>query len=168
MAIQNTKYKIQKLLLIVILLGLALPLVSFAGSYMVNGREINYEGLVPCGKAAAGPTESQAVTTPCQFCHFFVMFGGLVSFLIFKITIPTAVLLLVIGGATMIFAGGQPVMIKKGNDIIESVVIGLVIIFVAYLVVVTFLSFIGLADWTAAIYKDWNSGFFQFNCEIKL
>jgi len=158
----------KKLLLIIILAGLALPLMSFAGSYMAGSTKVEYTGLVPCGKAVAGPDESPEVTTPCQFCHFFVMFGGLVNFLIFGITIPAAVLLLVIGGAMMIFASGQPGLIKKGNDIIKSVAIGIVIIFAAYLVVGTFLKFIGLADWTAAIYKDWNSGFFQLNCEIKL
>jgi len=104
----------------------------------------------------------------CQFCHFFVMFGELVNFLIFKITIPAAVLLLVISGAMFVFAAGNPGWIKKGQDIMKSVVIGLVIIFLAYLVVGAFLSFIGLADWTAAIYRDWNSGFFQLNCPIKI
>ena len=168
MQIQNTKSKIQKLLLIAILLGLTLPLVSFAGSYIANGTEIKYEGLVPCGKATAGPGASAPVTIPCQLCHIFVMFGGIINFLIWGITMPAAVLLFVIGGAMLIFASGKPDLIKKGNDIIRSVAIGLIIIFVAYLVVGTFLKFIGLADWTLAIYKDWNSGFFKFNCEIKL
>ncbi len=160
--------EIRKLLIIIILTGLALPLMSFAGSYTANGRTINYEGLVPCGKAAAGANESPEVTAPCQFCHFSVMFGGIINFLIWKITMPAAVLLIVIGGAMMIFAGGQPGLIKKGNDIIKSVAIGLIIIFVAYLVVGEFLKFIGLADWTWAIYQNWDSGFFQFNCSISL
>ena len=162
--------KIQKILIIVILLGLVLPLVSLAGSYMVGDREIKYEGLVPCGKAAYDAAkESPEVIKPCQFCHFFVTFGGLVNFLIFAITIPAAVLLLVAGGAMFIFASGQPGLVKKGNDIIKSVAIGLVIIFVAYLAVGTFLKFIGLADWTFTIYRSWwETKFFQLNCPINL
>jgi hypothetical protein len=162
------KIKIQKLLLIAILVGLALPLISFAGSYMAGTTKVDYTGLVPCGKAAAGPGESPEVTIPCQFCHFFVMFGGLLNFLILDITLPAAILLLVIGGAMFVFAAGNPGTIKKGQSIMTSVAIGLVIIFVAYLAVGAFLSFIGLADWTLAIYQDWNTGFFQFNCPITI
>jgi hypothetical protein len=143
-----------------------------------NTTTVAYDGLVPCGKCVITSGNFDAdgnylgggaqTNLPCQFCHFFVMFGGLVSFLIFKITIPVAVLLLVIGGAMFVFAGGQPGLIQRGNSIIKSVAIGLIIIFVAYLVVGVFLSLIGLANWTLAIYEDWNSGFFQINCPITL
>ncbi|MFH0852266.1 MAG: putative Ig domain-containing protein [bacterium] len=143
-------------------------------------KTAGYDGLVPCGKCVVaknitleaaqteiknnqGAFSGNGQYVSCQFCHFFVMFGGMVNFLIWKIAIPAAILLLVIGGAMFVFAAGNPGMIKKGMDIMKSVAIGLVIMFVAWIVVSTILTFIGVADWTGL-----RQGWFGINCPIKI
>jgi hypothetical protein len=114
------------------------------------------EGLVPCGTEGC----------PCKFCHFFVMFDRIVDFVLFKLVPPIAVLMLLIGGAMFIFGGGSPAIVTKGKNIMTSVAIGLIIIFVAYLVIGLFLHMIGLNDWTTDIYRSWwERGVFEFKCE---
>ena len=115
-------------------------------------------GLVPCG----GGQDEKA----CTFCDFFVMTNGIIQFVMTVIVPAVAVLMLIVGGGLFFFAGVKPDLLQKAKDIIWSVVIGLLIIFAAFLIVGTILSGIGLADWTTQIYKNWwQDGFFQINCQ---
>ena len=110
-------------------------------------------GLVPC----EGPD--------CQLCHLFVMLDNIVDFLFIKLIPPLAALILVIGGGIFIFAGGNPASITQGKSIMTSVLIGLVIIYAAWLIVGLFLNTIGLTDWTNEIYRNWwEQGFFEIPC----
>jgi len=158
------------------LASLFFPLVSLAAcpkglnSYKADDTLICYKGLVPCGKDpdALAPGESKEVALPCQFCHLFVMFDGIVDFIL-KLVIIIAVLMLTIGGFMFIFAGGNPGILTKAKSILTSVAIGLAIIFGAYLIIGTILQAIGLSDWTKEIYQNWwKEGIFQIECQIKL
>ena len=158
-----------KLIFLFIFLGslLLLPLVSLAGTYKVDGKTATYEGLVPCGKSEKGPGETDEVTMPCQFCHFFVMFDGIVDFVL-ELVIIIGVLMLTIGGFMFLFAGGSPALLARAKSILTSTAIGLVIIFAAYLIIGTILQAIGLSDWTKEIYQNWwKEGIFQIECQIK-
>ena len=140
---QKEKIKIQNLLPI-ILFSFFFFQIAFAA------------GLVPCG----GPGEP-----PCQLCHLFVLLDNVIDFFLLKIVFPVSVLLLVIGGFMFLFYAENPKMVERGKSILTSVVIGLVIIFSAYLVVGTFLKMVGLAQWTENIYQSWwDKGFFQIPC----
>ena len=159
--------KLALLFLIIFLTGLFLPQVTLAGEYKAGGKDIHYEGLVPCGKSKASPGEDDEVTMRCQFCHFFVMLDGIINFVLVYIVLPVAVLMLVVGGVMFFFAGARPDMMTKGKSLITSVIIGLVIIFASYLIVGVVLAAMGLADNNPI--KDWFTGdSFTINCPREL
>jgi hypothetical protein len=141
---QNAKCKMQNLLEMGFLF-LFFSQIAFAA------------GLVPCG----GEGEP-----PCQLCHLFVLLDNIIDFFLLRIVLPVSTLLLVIGGFMFIFYAEDPRMVEQGKKILTSVIVGLAIIFLAYLVVGTFLRIIGLAQWTQNIYQNWwNQGFFQIPCQ---
>lgn len=124
-------------------------------------------GVIPCGLSQDDPDQPGDQTVQCQLCHLFVLLDNIVDFVLFKIVLPVATLLLVIGGILFIFNAENPENVTKGKAILTSVLIGLVIIFAAYLIIGTFLNFIGLSGWTADVYKDWLSkGFFEIDCPL--
>jgi len=127
-------------------------LVIFVFLFLATGQ-VQAAGLVPCGG------EGEA---PCRLCHFFVMVDTILDFILIKLVPVVAVLMLTIGGAMFFFAGANPKYLQMGKDIITSTLIGIAVIFAAFLLVGTILSAIGLAGWTENIYKNWwQEGFFQ-------
>lgn len=144
--------------------------------YSANKTPIAYDGLVPCGKCAVvNPTvdSKNKITTggspqytPCQFCHFFVMFKGIVDWVVGGLVPILAILMLVIGGVMFYLGGANPAFLQTGKNIIKSVVWGLIIVFGAFLIVNTILAAIGLADFKAQGFDPRN--WFQFPCQIDL
>ena len=130
-------------------------------------------GVVPCGLSEDDPDQTGDQTVSCQFCHLFVLFKNIVDFLLFKIVPPLAALMIAIGGFMYIFAylspaevlpgGGKggPALLSQAKKLISSVIIGLLIIFAAWLIVNTFFMAIGVADWTSL-----TEGWWQINCPI--
>jgi len=114
--------------------------------------------MVPCGLDKPlcdapfdddGSCPGNTIYVNCQIAHLFII-------------PPLAALILVIGGGMFIFAGGNPASITQAKSIMTSVLIGLVIIYAAWLIVGLFLHTIGLTDWTNEIYKNWwEEGFFE-------
>lgn len=174
---------VKKIFLIIFLGGLLFPLISLAGTYIAGDADICYEGLVPCGKEVyvGGSWEDGkcigGVPTfiRCQFCHFFVMLDGAIDFVLFKLVPPIAILMLVIGGVMFMFAhlggaemlpgggAGGPKMLGQAKKVITSVVIGLIIIFAAWIIIDLFFSLIGVAEWTGL-----QEGWFTINCQVQL
>lgn len=127
--------------LISIILGgfLLFPILSFAN------------GLVPdCG----GEGQER-----CTLCHLFVMFKGIVDFVMFTLVPIIAILMLVIGGFMFFFAGGSPEMLSRAKSVITSTVLGLIIVYAAWIIVNTFFVIIGVADWTGL-----REGWFVIDC----
>jgi len=83
----------------------------------------------------------------------------IVDFVLFKIILPLATLLLVIGGILFIFNAENPENVTKGKAILTSVVIGLIIIFAAWLIINSFVMLIGVSEWTGL-----REGWFQIEC----
>jgi len=92
-------------------------------------------GLVPCG----------GQDCPCQFCHFFIMFDNIFNFVLFRIVPIVAALLIAIAGFMFIFgyADQQGATINKAKELFKAIIIGMVIIYCAWLIVHTFFFFIG-------------------------
>lgn len=136
----------KKIIFLFILAGfLLLPAVSSA------------EGLVPCG----GEGED-----PCTLCHFFVLLENIIDFVFINLVPPVAMLMLAIGGFMFFFAGGDPGNLARAKSIITTTVLGLVIVYLSFIVIGIFLLSIGLADWTKNIYSSWwSDGFFEISCE---
>ena len=89
------------------------------------------------------------------------MLDGILDFVLFKIVLPVASLLSVIGGMMFLFYTEDPEKAKKGKSILTSVVIGVVVIFAAWLIINSFFMAIGVAEWTGL-----KEGWFQINCSI--
>lgn len=153
-----------KKILLIIVLGnfLLFPITILAGTYLMeDGTEVIFKGLVPCGKFQAGEGESPQVTMSCQFCHIFVLFKNIIDFLLSVIVPPLAILMVVIGGFTYMFAGGNPKLIIQAKSILQSTGIALLIIYGAWAIVNTFLWMIGVNDWTGL-----TEGWFIIDCPI--
>lgn len=147
---QDSKFKIQNyLFLIVFLSGLFFPLISQAG-------------IVPCGTEWDRTVTPPKLLNPCQFCHFFVLINNIIIFLLFPHPdinnniplIPTvAALMFVISGFYLLIAGPNPELFSKGKAILTATVIGLIVVFVAWVFLNTFLDFLNVAEWTGL--KTW-------------
>ena len=124
-------------------------------------------GLVPCG-----PGTGKEV---CELCDFFVMIENIIDFLLLPppagggVVLALAVLMIAVGGFMYVIAyagAGGPEMLSRAKSLFTAVAIGLLIIYSAFLIIGLFLKFIGLANWTESIYRDWIRGdFFEIQCE---
>ncbi len=131
------------------LLFIFLPLLLFFAAAHAQAA-----GLVPCG----GDTEPA-----CEFCHLFVMIERVIDLVLFTLVPPIAVLMLAIGGGMFFFASGNQELLGKSRQLLWSVVIGLIIIYSAWILIGMFLSIIGVAqtEFGSAI-KNW----FNIDCPI--
>ncbi len=121
--------------------------------------------LVPCGYDVDENGIYDSDLEGCKFCHIFTLIDNILDFLLIKIVLPVAALMFIIGGFFLLISRDNPETLKKAKNILTATVIGLVIIFAAFLFVGTFLEMIGLAGWTENFYQNWwNEGFFQFPC----
>jgi hypothetical protein len=132
-----------------------LPVMFFALFFLFSANSVLAASacagpIVPCGND---------LTNPCKFCHLFVMFNNLIKFLLFCIVPPIAVAGIVMAGVFFIFSRGNPGTIQKAKGIIEAVVIGLFIVFTAWILINLFFTYIKVADWTGL-----NGGWFKYNC----
>ncbi len=113
------------------------------------------EGLVPCGTPGC----------PCTFCDFFVMFDRIVDFILFKTVPILAALMIAIGGFMYIVAfasptSGGPETLSKAKTLFKSVLIGLILVYAAWLIVNTFFWVIGVNTWTGL-----KEGWWSIECE---
>jgi len=106
-------------------------------------------GLVPCGRDCNDPfTEDIDESKPCELCDFFVMLDRWIDRLLFMAIPVLAALMIAIGGGMYIISQGQPEMLARAKRLFTAVVIGLIIIYGAWLIVNTFLMVVGVAEWT--------------------
>lgn len=82
----------------------------------------------------------------CQLCHVFVMTNGIIKFVMLTLVPIGAVLMLMIGGAKLFFGGGKANAWNDAKGIITSVVVGLLIIFSAWVIVNTVLTKSGIVS----------------------
>jgi len=97
-------------------------ILAFSFSGMVYAAE---EGLVPCG----GPGED-----PCTVCHLFQLISNIVNFIAFRFAPIVGALLFVYAGIMMITSAGNPGKFQAATKIFWNVIIGLAIIYGAWLI----------------------------------
>ena len=124
-------------------------------------------GIVPCGQSEDDASTTIDESAKCTLCHFFILIMGIVNFVLFNLTAPLALLMLIIGGAMFMLAAGNPSTITQARKLIASVLIGIVIIYGAYFLVGVFLQSVGLNTWTTTIYQSWWGGFYEIDCEVE-
>ncbi len=141
-----------------------MPLISLAGEYTANGQTVTYEGIVPCGKEVM--VNGNPTFVNCQFCHLFVLLKSIIDFVLIYLLFPIATLLLVIGGVMFLIYGENPQQAEQAKSLLTAVIIGLVIIFSAWLVIGLFFTAIGLSDFTLSFTGPDN--WFEITCPISL
>ena len=125
------------------------------------------ERIVPCGPGTDKPN--------CELCDLFIMLKNIIDCILIGIIPPLAVLMLVIAGAMFIISyfseadilpgdtKGGPALLGQAKKLVTAVVIGLIIIYSSWLLIGTFFSIIGVAEWTHL--QNWlEDGFFQIEC----
>ena len=102
-------------------------------------------GLIPCGGGGAEPA--------CNFCHIFEVLTNVINFFL----IPTAqnggipvvpliaVPFIIFGGFFLLVGGANPQWVSRGKRAITAVVIGLILVYSAWLFINTFFVFIGVS-----------------------
>lgn len=84
-------------------------------------------GLVPCG-TSENPT-------PCSLCYLFLLGTTITTFLTTKIAPALAVLAFALAGFKILISGGSPGTRQEGIKIIRNTIIGLLIVFSAWIVI---------------------------------
>jgi len=114
---------------------------------------------VPCGRMCDDPNTDICECDPCTLCHLFVLFKKIVDFLTLNIISPLAVLMIVVGGVMFLTAAGDPGRIGTAKKILTAVVIGLCIVFLAWLIVDTIITFLTPAG---SPFQNWS----EINCPV--
>jgi len=117
-----------------------LGLILLVGFFLPN---LTQGALVPCGPG----TEKEV----CELCDFFVLFDNIVDFLLVPRSdlnggipiIPLiATVMIMIGGAMFYFSAEDPRMVQRAKSLLTYVVIGLILIYGAWLIVNLFIRLI--------------------------
>lgn len=124
----------RKIFLITLLLFLFLVPISTQAAIICD-----VPPLVPCGRTG---------TPDCEFCHIFELLNNIIVYILTCLTPIIAALMMVIGGFYLLIARGSPEFFSQAKSIITAAVIGLVIIFVSWVFLNTFLDMIGVVEWT--------------------
>jgi cation transport ATPase len=115
---------------------------------------LSAQGLVPC----KGTREN-----PCTACDLLVLFRNIVIFLLFTI-VPLLAAIIIAWGAFKALLGmvqGKVEEWKKGKDVLIAVIIGVVIIYSAWLLVGLFFTIIGVTSIDSWNPREW----FKINCQ---
>ena len=96
-------------------------------------------GLVPCG----GTGESA-----CSLCHGFSLVKNIVDGFLFPIIPVIAGFFLVLGGMFLLAGMANPSALTQGRNVIIATLVGLLIIYVSWVVINTVLGFFGVTIFT--------------------
>ncbi len=112
------------------------------------------DGLVQCGfdvddSGTVDPSEY------CTVCAGFQLINNIINTILFVFVPLVAPIFIVIGGFFLMTAAGDPGRHEKGKTIITATIVGLLITYTAWAVVNTFLTFIGLVEWTGLTNGWW-------------
>ncbi len=117
-------------------------------------------GIVQCGTQDNPATPENEGTPPCGFCDIFKLINNIVIFFLvpspainngFAVVPLIATLLILVGGFYILIAAGRPDIQTQGKTIITAVVIGLLVVYIAWVVVNSILTFLGVAEWTGLL-----------------
>ncbi|MBI2639473.1 MAG: hypothetical protein HYW90_01105 [Candidatus Sungbacteria bacterium] len=111
-----------------ILLASALVVVLFALPSIVLAQ-----GLVHCG----GTNPDGTIQPACTICDLAVLGIRITKFLITNIAIPLAGLMIVVGGLMIMFGAASESRVTAGKKILTNAIIGVVIVFISWLLVST-------------------------------
>ena len=118
-------------------------------------------GIVQCGLSNDDPdTVDINEAELCGLCHVFKLINNIIIFFLvpspavnngFAVVPLIATLLILVGGFYILIAAGRPNLQSQGKTIITAVVIGLLVVYIAWIVVNSLLTFLGVAEWTGLL-----------------
>ncbi len=123
----KTMFSYKKRILPVLISAFFIPTLALAQS-----------PLVPCG----GPGQPD-----CELCHLFVMFNNIVGFVLYSLVPPIAVMMLIIGGLLFYFSAGDDKKITTARNLIQSTIMGLLFVYLAWSIVILVFTVAGAAQW---------------------
>jgi len=103
-------------------------LTAAASAYEANWRASSSKFIPQC-------LLEDELSSECRDINIFLVFGINVARYAFGIVGALALLMFIYGGFTLIISRGNSEKVKKGGEIMVAAVIGLVVVFGAYLVV---------------------------------
>ena len=119
----------KKLLSIIFSIFLLMPSFSYA---ICEGE------IVPCGGDKG----------MCNFCHIFELANNIIVYVMTCLTPIISGVMLILGGFYFMIAGVDPGKMEQGKKITTAAIIGLVVIFISWILLNTFLSSMEIAEWT--------------------
>lgn len=102
-------------------------------------------GFIPCGRHLNDPDTSWNECSTCGLCSLVLMAQLTIEFLV-RFSAVAATLAIVIGGFRYILAAGRQDQVAKAKSMIQFVLVGFIIIFVAWTAVDTLLTVFGYID----------------------
>lgn len=143
---------------------LAATLLSVLFFSLIPGQALAIcEGsILPCGDLDGdGDVEDSEI---CNLCHVFELFNNILVLVLTCFAPIVAGLLLIVGGFSFFVVGGDPSKVNEAKKIILAVVIGLVIIFMAWVFLNTLLTSLGVATWTGVDPTSVDNPWWKINC----
>lgn len=122
-------------------------------------------GLVPCGRSCDDPNTEppgNCECEPCTLCHFFVMIEKWINRILFILVPSLAALMIAIGGGMYVIARGDPEMLSRAKKLFGSVVVGMIIIYGAWLIINLFFTVIGFSEFGLGLTGP--DKWFKINC----
>lgn len=110
-----------------------------AVSLLAAPQLIAAQGLVPCGQTPANP---------CQLCHFFQLAHNILEFILVVLAPILGAFLFAWGGFVWLTAMGAPARVRQGQQIILAAVIGILIVYGAWVFINLLLQVLGAATYS--------------------
>ena len=82
-------------------------------------------------------TSGANVAQTCTICHIGVLVINFTKILMFAVALPAVALLVAISGIMILTAGGSEQRLTRGKDILTKTIVGIIIVFLAWLAVDT-------------------------------
>jgi len=100
----------------------------------------------------------------CNFCHIFELVNNILVYVLTCLAPIISGVMLILGGFYLMIAGVDPSVMNKGKDIIKAAIVGLIVIFVSWVILNTFLSSMGIAEWTGLNPESGDNSWWQIKC----
>jgi len=102
-------------------------------------------GLIPCGRSCDDTDTAWEEDQPCTLCHLILMSQLIIEFMV-KLAGVAAMIAIAIGGFLYMFAAGKQGAIDTAKSMIKNVLIGFIIVFIAWALIDTVLTLFGYID----------------------
>lgn len=128
-----------------VLFSVFVPRFVFAASIVPCGRCEKYvttgEGVLTCA-VPSRPEATAEEQKPCQPCHIFSLAQKILQLLI-TLAAPVAIIMLIWSGFLMVSSAANPGLREKGKKVLTNTLIGIAIIFFAWLGIDTIIKALG-------------------------